>query len=109
MINIKSSHKGQEGALTSIIIVPFSLFPLQYCAGCERLKFQSGYKRQIGITLPRGCKTYIDAPPERRNRRPDDWVLVDSNDFRVLEDRQRFVGDFRHLPSDEMSAWQILI
>ena len=108
-INLKSSHKGQEEALTSINIVPFSLFPLQYCAGCERLKVQSGYKRQIGIPHPRGCKMYIDAPPERRNCRADDWILVDSNNFRVLEDRQRFVRDFRHLPSNKMSTCYITI
>ena len=47
---------------------------------------------------------YIDAPPERRNCRADDWILVDSNNFRVLEDRQRFVRDFRHLPSNKMST-----
>jgi hypothetical protein len=58
-----------------------------------------GEKRQIGIRQMQECKTYVDTPPERHNCGTDDWILVDINNFRVFENRQRFVCNFRHLPS----------
>lgn len=39
--------------------------------------------------------TYVESPPERTDTRPNDWVLINCNDFLILEDRQGLLGRSR--------------
>lgn len=79
--------------LTSINTVPFSLCPLQYCAGWVALYVQSGY---IGNhKWQRLCQwdecTDVNPPSEGRDWCPVDRILIDRDNFSVLKNGERFL------------------
>jgi hypothetical protein len=90
----------KEKRRTSMITVPFCDGPLQYCAGKELLLAQLGYGWIFNTVLITGRQfvTYVDAPTKRRDALADDGVLVDREDFIILEDTKDVGSDSGELP-----------
>ncbi len=93
-----------EILLTSMKTVPFSLSPLQYCAGWVELLTQSGCLNTSKPSVQEVQRTHVDAPAERGDTCPHDWVLVNRNDLFILKDGEIGVAYRRELEECALST-----